>query len=289
LEPNWDRDGDASQPRSAVTVQEDRAIARITTVALQERKSVGEKIAMLTAYDYPTAKLIDQAGIDIILVGDSCGMAVMGRKDTLGVTMDEMIHHTKMVSAAVENALVVADMPFLSYQVRPEDALRNAGRFIAEAGAQAVKLEGPADKFGDAIAAILRAGIPVMGHIGLLPQSVNQIGGYKIQGRSTESRARLKEEAQGLEAIGCFAIVFECIPADLAAEITDLVSIPTIGIGAGAGCDGQVLVMHDMLGWGFTKFTKTFADVKGLMHEAFAGYVREVKDGAFPAEEHTFT
>ena len=263
-------------------------MARVTAIALKERKLSGEKIAMLTAYDYPSAKLVDQAGVDVILVGDSCGMVVMGRRDTLSVTMDEMIHHTKMVSLAVENALVVGDMPFLSYQVCAEEALRNAGRFVVEAGAQAVKLEGPADKFGGAIGAILRAGIPVMGHIGLLPQSVHHIGGYKVQGRSTECRARLKEEALGLEDMGCFAVVLECIPADLATEITAALSIPTIGIGAGAGCDGQVLVMHDMLGWGATRFTKTFADTRAVMQQGFEAYVREVKAGSFPAKEHEY-
>ena len=264
------------------------AIARTTTVSLKDRKQAGEKIAMLTAYDYPCAKLIDAAGVDVTLVGDSCGMAVMGRPDTLSVTMDEMIHHTKMVSSAVENALVVGDMPFLSYQVSTEEAVRNAGRFVSEGGARAVKLEGPADKFGEVIEGILRAGIPMMGHIGLLPQSVNQLGGYKVQGRSDECRARLKEEAQGLEQIGCFALVLECIPADLAAEISTALTIPAIGIGAGAGCDGQVLVMHDMLGWGFTKFTKTFGDARTVMQTAFEDYVREVKLGAFPSEEHEF-
>ena len=212
----------------------------------------------------------------------------MGRPNTLSVTMDEMVHHTRMVSGAVQNALVVADMPFLSYQITPEDALRNAGRLVAEGGAQAVKLEGPADKFGNAIAAILRAGIPVMGHIGLTPQSINQIGGYKVQGRTPEGRLRLKQEAEGLDQIGCFALVLECIPADLAAEITASVSIPTIGIGAGAACDGQVLVLHDMLGWGATKFSKTFGDVRALMQHACRQYVEAVQDGTFPDEEHEY-
>jgi 3-methyl-2-oxobutanoate hydroxymethyltransferase len=243
---------------------------------------------MLTAYDYPSARIVDEAGVDIVLIGDSCGMVVMGRPDTLAVTMEEMVHHTKMVSQAVHNALVVADMPFLSYQVSPEAALRNAGRLVAEAGAQAVKIEGPADKFGDSIGAILRAGVPVMGHIGLTPQSVHQIGGYKVQGRSPECRVRLKREAQGLENIGCFSIVLECIPADLAAEITDLLSIPTIGIGAGSGCDGQVLVLHDILGWGTTRFSKTFGDVRGLMERACRDYTQAVKAGTFPDKEHAF-
>jgi len=268
-------------------------MARVSVVSLKERKQNGavaarDKIAMLTAYDYPSAQILDECGVDIILVGDSCGMVVMGQPDTLGVTMDDMVHHTKMVSRAVHNALVIADMPFLSYQISPEEALRNAGRLVSEAGAQGVKIEGPAEKFGDSIAAILRAGIPVMGHIGLTPQSVHQIGGYRVQGRSPECRIRLKNEARGLEEIGCFTLVLECIPADLAAEITSMVSIPTIGIGAGSACDGQVLVLHDILGWGTTRFSKTFGDVKGLMEQACRDYVAAVKSGAFPSKEHEF-
>lgn len=243
---------------------------------------------MLTAYDYPSAQIVDASGVDIALVGDSCGMAVMGRPDTLSVTMDEMVYHTRMVSAAVERAMVVADMPFLSYQINPEEALRNAGRLVTEGHAQGIKLEGPVDRFGGAIAAILRAGIPVMGHVGLTPQSVHQIGGYKVQGRSPECRLRLKDEARGLAEAGCFAIVLECIPADLAVEISALVPIPTIGIGAGPGCDGQVLVLHDILGWGTARFTRTFADVRGLMQQACSAYVEAVRDGSFPAETHQF-
>ncbi|MBN2309897.1 MAG: 3-methyl-2-oxobutanoate hydroxymethyltransferase [Candidatus Hydrogenedentes bacterium] len=262
---------------------------RVTAPSLCQRKQVGDKIAMLTAYDFPSAKLMDESGVDVILVGDSCAMAVMGRPDTLSVTMEEMLHHTRIVAAAAHRALVVADMPFLSYQVSPEDALRNAGRFVAEAGAQAVKLEGPADKFGDAIRAILRAGIPVMGHIGLTPQSVHQFGGYKVQGRDEANRQRLIEEARGLEAAGCFAVVLECMPAPLAAEITALLTIPTIGIGAGPDCDGQVLVMHDMLGLGIhTKFCKQYADLAGVMRGAFEAYVHEVKAGSFPDAEHAY-
>ncbi|HEO72400.1 MAG TPA: 3-methyl-2-oxobutanoate hydroxymethyltransferase [Candidatus Hydrogenedentes bacterium] len=264
-------------------------MARVTAVSLRERKSKGEKIAVLTAYDYPCAKLLDETGIDVVLVGDSVANAVMGRNDTLSVTVDEMLHHVAMVSAAVEKALVVADMPFLSYQVCPEDAVRNAGRLIAEGGAQAVKLEGPADKFGAAIEAILRAGIPVMGHIGLTPQSVHQLGGYKVQGRSPEAQMRLKKEAAGLEDAGCFAVVLECMPAALAAEISTALSIPTIGIGAGAACDGQVLVLHDMLGWGSTRFTKTFGDVRALMCQACGDYIEAVKSGAFPGKEHEYS
>lgn len=264
-------------------------MAAVTTVTFQQRKKAGEKITVLTAYDYPSAKLIDEAGVDAILVGDSLGMAVMGKPDTLSVTVDDMLHHTRMVTRAVERCFVIADMPFLSYQVNHEEALRNAGRLVAEGGAQAVKLEGGPDKYGDAIATILKAGVPVMGHIGLTPQSVHQFGGYKIQGRDEAGRERLLREAKGLQEIGCFAVVLECMPPALAAEITQALSIPTIGIGAGSACDGQVLVMHDMLGWGATRFTKTFGDVRGLMKQAFAGYVQDVRSGAFPAAEHTYS
>ena len=260
----------------------------VTIRTLQDRKRAGEKTTMLTAYDFPTAKLLDEAGIDVVLVGDSLGMAVMGLQNTLGVTMDQMAHHTGMVTRAVDNALVVADMPFLSYQGNAGDALRNAGRLVAEAGARAVKVEGPAEKFGAAIETILRAGIPVMGHIGLTPQSVHRFGGYRVQGRDAEDRERLMKEAAGLQEIGCFAVVLECMPADLAAEITGALTIPTIGIGAGAACDGQVLVVHDMLGWGRTRFARTFADVRDAMAGAFEQYIREVKTGSFPAEEHTY-
>ncbi len=261
---------------------------RVSSVTFRERKQAGEKIAVLTAYDYPTAKVLDESGIDAILVGDSLGNVIMGYNDTLPVTMEDMARHTRMVSRAVSRALVIADMPFLSYQVNAEEALRHAGRLIGECGAQAVKLEGSARKFGPAIEAILRAGIPVMGHLGLTPQSVHQFGGYKVQGRDEAARGRLKEEALGLQDMGCFSIVLECIPAELASEISASLEIPTIGIGAGAGCDGQVLVLHDMLGWGRTRFTKTFADVKGMIAVACKQYCEDVKQGVFPAKEHTY-
>lgn len=263
-------------------------MAPVTTLTFQDRKRRGEKIAMLTAYDFPTAQLLDAAGVDAILVGDSVGMAVMGYHDTLSVTMDDMVHHTRMVSRAVEHAFVIADMPFLSYQINSEEALRNAGRLVSEAGAKAVKLEGSAEKFGDAIRNILNAGVPVMGHLGLTPQSVHKLGGYRVQGRTESDRQRLREEALALEAAGCFALVLECIPPDLAANITASLSIPTIGIGAGVDCDGQVLVLHDMLGWGQTRFTKTFGDIRGAISCAVADYTREVREGTFPATEHTY-
>ncbi|MBI2432351.1 MAG: 3-methyl-2-oxobutanoate hydroxymethyltransferase [Candidatus Hydrogenedentes bacterium] len=215
-------------------------------------------------------------------------MVVMGHRDTLAVTMEDMVHHTRMVTRGVERAFVIGDMPFLSYQVDPKEALRNAGRLVSEGGAKAVKLEGSAEKFGDAIRCMLNAGIPVMGHIGLTPQSVHQFGGYRIQGRGAEDRERLKREALGLEAIGCFAIVLECIPADLAEEITRGLKIPTIGIGAGPACDGQVLVLHDMLGWGATRFAKTFGDVRSGIKQAVEDYVQEVRQEAFPGPEHCY-
>ena len=249
-----------------------------------------EKIAMLTAYDYSTAKLIDQAGIDSILVGDSLGMVMMGYKDTLPVTMENMLHHTAAVSRAVENAMVVADMPFMSYQTSVYDALKNAGRFIQEGGANAVKLEGGV-KFAPHIRAICDASIPVMGHIGLTPQSVNAFGGFKVQGKSLEQAKMLIDDAKALEDAGAFSIVLECVPKKLADIITQAVSIPTIGIGAGSGCDGQILVYHDMLGMysGVSpKFAKRFGEVGEMMKKCFAEYVSEVKQQEFPSEEHTF-
>ncbi len=259
---------------------------RIRTTTFRKRKEAGEKITVLTAYDYPTAKLLDESGIDAVLVGDSLGTVIQGRDDTLSVTMDQMLYHTAMVSRAVENAMVIGDMPFLSYQLNPDDAVRNAGRFVAEAGAQAVKLEGSVDKFGDCIAAIVKTGIPVMAHIGFTPQSVHQIGGYKVQGRGDMARQQLKEEALGLQQAGCFAIVLELVQQDTAAEITEMLTIPTIGIGSGPHCDGQVLVMHDILGFGPERtFFKVFGNARLVMEQAFQQYVKEVREGAFPTEE----
>lgn len=263
-------------------------MAPITVPILRARKEAGEKIAVLTAYDFPSAQVLDSCNIDVILVGDSCAMVVMGRENTLSMTMDEMVYHVKMVSAATKHALVVADMPFLSYHVSPEKAVENAGRLIAEGGAHAVKLEGPPVIFADTITAILNASIPVMGHLGLTPQSIHQLGGFKVQGKDPEGRKRLKAAAKGLEELGCFSMVLECIPADLGEEISKDLSIPTIGIGAGPGCDGQVLVMHDVLGWGKARFAKTYADVRSTMKKAFEDYIREVKTGVYPAEEHQY-
>jgi len=262
---------------------------RMSVPSFKERKHSGDKLSVLTAYDYPSARAMDEAGVDALLVGDSCAMVLMGHETTLTITLDEMIHHTRMVSRGAENALVIGDMPFMSYQVSTEDAVRNAGRMVTEGGAHCIKLEGPPEILGGTITAIQNASIPVMGHLGLTPQSVNVLGGYKVQGRDDESRAQLMESAKGLDALGVFAIVLECIPPDLAAEITAAVSCPTIGIGAGAATDGQVLVMHDILGWGFTKFTKTFVDVKSEMETAFSHYVSEVQSGTFPTKEHEFS
>ena len=263
-------------------------MAPVTTLTFQDKKARGEKLTMLTAYDFPTAQLLDAAGVDALLVGDSMGMAVMGLKNTLSVTVEDILHHTRMVSRACQRAMVVADMPFLSYQVTPEESVRNAGCLVAEGGAHAVKLEGPVHRIGAALERILAAGIPVMGHLGLTPQSVHQFGGFKVQGKDPEAQGRLKEEALALEAAGCYAIVLECIPASLGAEISASLTIPTIGIGAGAGCDGQVLVLHDILGWGKARFAHTFADVRSQIGDAAAQYVESVKTGAYPAEEHVY-
>lgn len=260
----------------------------ITPAILQQRKQDGEKIVMVTAYDYPTAAVVNESPVDTILVGDSLAMAVMGLKNTLSVTMDIMVHHTAMVSRGAPSKVVVGDMPFLSYQACPKEAVHNAGRLISEGGAQAVKLEGSAEKFGEAIKRMVNAGIPVMGHLGLTPQSVLAFGGFKVQGRDAEAQDRIFAEAQGLQEAGCIGMVLECMPPDLARRITESLHIPTIGIGAGPDCDGQVLVQHDLLGWGRTRFAKTYVDVRAAMAEGFTAYANEVKSGAYPAEEHTY-
>ena len=263
---------------------------RNTVATLQKQKQDGDKITMLTAYDYSTAKLMDEAGVNSILVGDSLGMVVLGYEDTISVTMEDMIHHTAAVSRGAKNALVVGDMPFMSYQASVYDAVVNAGRLMKEGRCQAVKLEGGAAVCPQ-IKAITDAQIPVVAHIGLTPQSINMFGGFKVQGKSEEAAKKLIEEAQAVEKAGAFAVVLECVPAKLAKLISEKISIPTIGIGAGVGCDGQVLVYQDMLAM-FSdfkpKFVKQFADIGSAMKEAFAAYIHEVKAGTFPAEEHTF-
>lgn len=262
-----------------------------TVVTMQKQKDEHDKITMLTAYDYSMAKLIDSTGVNSILVGDSLGMVMLGYKDTLSVTMEDMIHHTRAVSRGAENALVVADMPFMSYQTSVYDALLNAGRLIKEGGAQAVKLEGGAT-VAPQIKAIVAASIPVVAHIGLTPQSVNAFGGFKVQGKSETEAQKLLDDARAVEEAGAFCVVLECVPSALAALISSKLSIPTIGIGAGAGCDGQVLVYQDMLKM-FSdfkpKFVKNFADIGQNMRDAFGSYIDEVKAITFPAQEHCFT
>lgn len=264
---------------------------KYTTVTFQQAKQKQEKLAVLTAYDYSMAKLIDGAGVHGILVGDSLGMVMLGYENTLSVTMEDMIHHTAAVARGVKDALVIADMPFLSYQVSVEEAVRNAGRLVQEGHAEAVKLEGGKTVVPQ-VRAIVDASIPVMGHLGLTPQSVNAFGGFKVQGKTMEAAQKLLDDARALEEAGAFAIVLECVPSKLAEKISKAISIPTIGIGAGAGCDGQVLVYQDMLGMfsDFTpKFVKRFGDIGSAMTEAFQAYVQEVEQGQFPAEEHGFT
>lgn len=261
-----------------------------TAATFAAAKAKGEKLSMLTAYDYSTAKLEDESGINGILVGDSLGNVVLGYEDTVSVTMEDMIHHGAAVARGAKNALVVVDMPFMSYEVSVEEAVRNAGRLMKEGRAGAVKLEGGV-RVAEQIRAIVKAGIPVMGHIGLTPQSINVFGGFKVQGKSEEAARALLADAKAVEEAGAFAVVIEAVPAALAQMITDAVSIPTIGIGAGAGCDGQILVYQDMLGMfsDFTpKFVKRYANVGEVMREAFANYAAEVASGAFPTEEHTY-
>jgi len=266
-------------------------IMKNTVVTFVQAKEKNEKLSMLTAYDYSTAKLMDGAGINAILVGDSLGMVCLGYENTLSVTMEDMIHHTAAVSRGCENTLIVADMPFMSYQTSVYDAVVNAGRLIKEGHAHAVKLEG-GKEFAPHIKAIVEASIPVMGHIGLTPQSINAFGGFKVQGKSLEVAQKLIDDAIALQEAGAFAIVIECVPSKLAEVITNKLSIPTIGIGAGADCDGQVLVYQDMIAMysDFTpKFVKKYANVGEIMKEAFENYKEEVSKGIFPAKENGFS
>lgn len=261
-----------------------------TVVTFREAKEKGEKLTMLTAYDYSTAKLIDEAGVNSILVGDSLGNVILGYEDTISVTMEDMIHHGAAVARGAKNALVVIDMPFMSYQTSVYDAVVNAGRLMKEARAGAVKLEGGREVCPQ-IQAITAAGIPVVAHLGLTPQSINAFGGYKVQGKSEAAAKKLIADAKAVEQAGAFAVVLECVPAKLAEIITKELTIPTIGIGAGNVCDGQVLVYQDMLGMfaDFTpKFVKRFANVGEVMKEAFTAYCKEVQSGAFPAKEHEY-
>jgi 3-methyl-2-oxobutanoate hydroxymethyltransferase len=263
---------------------------RVTITQIREMKQKGERIAMLTAYDYATAKLIDEAGIPLILVGDSLGMVVLGYESTIPVTMDEMIHHTKAVVRGTTQALVVGDMPFMTYQVSLDDALRNAARFIQEGGAQAVKLEG-GESMAETVKRIVSSGIPVMGHIGLTPQSIHQLGGFKVMGKTPEAAIRLINDAKALDEAGAFAIVLECVPEPLSKLITEKVSVPTIGIGAGKYCDGQVQVISDLLGL-YTDFVpkhaKQYAQLFEIIKSAAADYIAEVQTGAFPTEKQSY-
>ncbi|MGE5594556.1 MAG: 3-methyl-2-oxobutanoate hydroxymethyltransferase [Hyphomicrobiales bacterium] len=266
-------------------------MGRLSVHKLREWKAKGQPFAMLTAYDYPSARLVEQAGVPIILVGDSLGSVVLGYETTVPVTMDDIVHHTRAVVRATQRAIIVADMPFMSYQANPDDALRNAGRLLQEGGATAVKLEG-----GSHVAPLVRrmveVGIPVMGHLGLTPQSVNQFGGHKVQGKTPAAAAKLINDARALEEAGAFAIVLETIPAPLARMVTERIAIPTIGIGAGPDCDGQVQVFHDLLGiyddCRPMKHAKAYANLGATIREAVRAYVGEVEGRQFPTKEHSF-
>jgi len=263
---------------------------KVTKNTILDMKARGEKIVSLTSYDYLCAKIVDESGVDMILVGDSLGMVVLGFENTLPVTMEEIIHHCKAVARARPKALLIADMPFMSYQASVEDAVRNAGRLVKEGGAESVKLEG-GKRYVPVIEAIVHASIPVVGHLGLTPQSLHQFGGYRVQGKDSLSADTLVSDAEALERAGCFAIVLEGIPWQLARRITEAVSIPTIGIGAGPHCSGQILVLHDMLGIHdkpLPRFVKKYEDLGLRIQEAVSAYVREVKDGSFPAMEHSY-
>ncbi len=265
-------------------------LEQVTTHGIARKHERGEVISMLTAYDYPTAKLVDEAGVDMILVGDSLAMVVLGHEDTLSVTMDEMLHHARAVQRGAQHALLIGDMPFMTYQVSATEALRNAGRYVQEAGIDAVKLEG-GRHMARTIEGIVRAGIPVQGHIGLTPQSVKALGGWRVQGRDAEAAKALIDDALALQDAGCFSIVLESVPDRLATRITELLSIPTIGIGAGAGTSGQVLVIHDLVGLfeGFKpKFVKRYAELSGPFRQAVRTYIDEIESGAFPDADHSY-
>jgi 3-methyl-2-oxobutanoate hydroxymethyltransferase len=281
-------EGTMSTVTPVSTIPSHASRKKITTLTFRQKKESGEPITMLTAYDYPTAMAVDKAGIDSILVGDSLAMVVLGYENTLPVTMEEMLHHSRAVARGAKSALLVGDMPFMSYQVSTEEAVRNAGRFLQQGGMDAVKLEGGRER-ADAVRAIVGAGIPVMGHLGLTPQSVHQLGGFRAQGKTASAAKHLLEDAKILEEAGAFSIVLESMPARLAETISRQISIPTIGIGAGAGCDGQVLVTHDLLGLfeRFTpKFVKQYANFHAEMNKAFLEYIDDVETKRFPAAEH---
>jgi 3-methyl-2-oxobutanoate hydroxymethyltransferase len=263
---------------------------RTTTRRLLEMKERGEKIVALTAYDYLFARLVDEAGVDVILVGDSLGQVVLGHETTLPVTLDDMIHHARAARRGIQHALLVVDMPFLSFHMAPDQTIRNAGRLLAETGAEAVKLEGGSGLTCEHVERLVGAGIPVMGHVGLTPQSVHALGGYRVQGRNDVAADRIRGEANALAEAGCFSIVLELLPSKLAAEITAASAVPTIGIGAGPHCDGQILVLYDMLGLneGFEpRFLRRFADLAGETRRGLGAYVEAVRGGVYPGPEHS--
>lgn len=265
---------------------------KLTILDIIKKKSQNQKITMLTAYDFPMACMLDEVGVDIVLVGDSLGNVVLGQDSTVSVTMDEMIHHTKAVKKGVKKSLLVGDMPFMSYNVSIDQTIINAGRFVKEAGVDAVKMEGATPEVLKMVKAVIAAGIPVMGHVGLTPQTAGSLGGFKVQGRDAKAAGQILENSKALEAAGCFSIVFECIPDALSELITKRVSIPTIGIGAGPGCDGQVLVSHDLLGLNerFTpKFVKKYANLAQDIKKAMADFINDVNTSKFPDKEHSFT
>jgi 3-methyl-2-oxobutanoate hydroxymethyltransferase len=269
----------------------EKPVLPVTIPLLQGKKQSGEKIVALTAYDFPTAKIIDEAGVDIILVGDSLGMVVLGYENTIPVTMDEMIHHTKAVSRAVRRALVVGDMPYFSFHLGAEETIANASRFLKEAGAKAVKIEGASGKRLKLIEAMVEAEIPVLGHVGLTPQSLYRFGQYKVRGADREEAKGIITEALNLERAGVFGVILECIPQDLARMVTERLRVPTIGIGAGPHCDGQVLVFHDLVGYSNgcqPKFVKKYADLQEVISQAVRAYAEEVKRGVFPDESHSY-
>jgi 3-methyl-2-oxobutanoate hydroxymethyltransferase len=267
------------------------AAERLSLTALAEKKRNGERIVMVTSYDYPTARLADEAGLDLVLVGDSAAMTVLGHDSTVPATMDEMVMLTRAAARGAQRPLLIADMPFGSFQVSDEDALRNAIRFVKEAGADAVKLEGAGTSLSR-VRAIVAAGIPVMGHVGLTPQSATMLGGFRAQGRTGTQALRLLDDARALEAAGCFAVVLEAVPAPVAARITSALSVPTIGVGSGPDCDGQVLVLHDLVGLyqgRSARFVKRYADVGSTIREALERFAADVRAGAFPEESHTYS
>ncbi len=266
------------------------ADAKVTTATLRARKGTAERIAVLTAYDVVFARLADEAGIDVVLVGDSMGMVVQGERSTVGVTVDEVVYHSRIVSRGVRRAHLVADLPFMSYQASVEDGMRAAGRLLKEGRAEAVKLEGGGE-VAELIGRLARAGIPVMGHVGMTPQSMHQLGGFKVQGRTDAQRAKILADARAVTDAGAYALVIEAVPHTLASEITAAVAVPTIGIGAGVDCDGQVMVMHDLLGlepaWK-PRFVRRYAEMGKAAGEAFAAYAADVRAGRFPAPQETY-